>query len=158
MIEPGVGAMMNLDTAAGRLPLVLVVDAAVSSRHVLWRTLHRAFGVLEADAVASARTWLVRRPDIDALVVHGDLPDGSGEELAREWLDLHPASKRVAILATQSVEPGLGVAPRTGSGPFNLRVEHGDLRGVVEGLATWLSSRDASSTRLLLRDADRLLA
>ena len=126
--------MMNLDTAAGRLPLVLVVDAAVSSRHVLWRTLHRAFGVLEADAVASARTWLARRPDIDALVVHGDLPDGSGEELAREWLDLHPASKRVAIL------------------------KHGDLRGVVEGLATWLSSRDASSTRLLLRDADRLLA
>ena len=142
---------MNLDTAVGRLPLVLVVDSAVSSRHVLWRTLHRAFGVLEADSMASARTWLGRRPDIDALVVHGDLPDGRGEDLAREWVERHPTAKGPVVLATSPADPT--VRARQGL----TQVEPGDLRGVVEGLAVWLSSHDSALARLLLRDADRLL-
>jgi hypothetical protein len=143
--------MMNLDTAVGRLPLVLLVDSAVSSRHALWRTLHRAFGVLEADSAESARTWLGRRPDIDALVVHGDLPDGLAEDLAGEWIDLRPTAKRAAVLATQQL--GAPRTPRNGV----TRVDLGDLRGVIEGLATWLSARDATQARMLLRDADRLL-
>jgi response regulator RpfG family c-di-GMP phosphodiesterase len=149
--------MMNLEAAADRVPLVLLVDSAVSSRHALWRTLHRTFGVLEADSTASAHTWLGRRPDIDALVVHGDLADGPGEDLAREWIDLHPAIKRPVILATPPTPPGerdLAVAHGL------VRVEIGDLRGVVEGLATWLSSlssRNSGLARLLLREADRLL-
>jgi hypothetical protein len=143
--------MMNVDPTAGRLPLVLLVDAAVSSRHSLWRALHRAFGVLEADSAESARTWLSRRPDIDALVVHGDLDDCCGEDLAREWVDLRPTARRPVVVATES--PDLTAPQPAGF----TRVELGDLRGVVEGLATWLSPRDPGLARLLLRDADRLL-
>ncbi len=147
--------MMNVDTAAGRLPLVLLVDAAVSSRHTLWRALHRGFAVLEADSVDSAQTWMGRRPDIDALVVHGDLSDGRGEDLACAWLaDLAPGARRAVVLASSD----LGQASsENGDRAGVTRVELGDLRGIVEGLARWLSGRDAGLARQLLRDADRLL-
>jgi response regulator RpfG family c-di-GMP phosphodiesterase len=141
--------MMNVDTAAGRLPLVLVVDPAVSSRHALWRTLHRAFGVLEAESIASARTWLARRPDIDAVVVHSMLPDGRGEDLAGEWLAQSAPSKRAVVLTFTPSSPAAAHHGLT-------QVEPGDLRGVVEGLASWLSTRDPSQARLLRRDADSL--
>jgi hypothetical protein len=146
--------MMNLDTAAGRLPLVLLVDAAVSSRHTLWRALHRGFAVLEADSVDSAQTWMGRRPDIDALVVHGDLADGRAEDLASTWLaDLVPGARRAVVLASDAESASIENGDRAGV----TRVELGDLRGVVEGLARWLSGRDAGLARQLLRDADRLL-
>lgn len=143
--------MMNVDTTAGRLPLVLLVDPTVSSRHALWRTLHRAFGVLEADSVASARTWLTRRPDIDALVVHSNLPDGRGEEVAGEWLGQQAPTRRALLLTEGPVE-----TPPADVGRLP-RVDAADLRAVVEGLASWLTARDPAQARLLRRDADSLL-
>src|SRR5271166_6346025 len=127
-IDRGLFGMMNVGTTVGRLPLVLLVDSAVSSRHALWRTLHRGFAVLEADSADSARTWIGRRPDIDALVVHGDLPDGRGEDLAREWLELHPSIKRTVVVATSNIDPAAAATQH----PALTRVELGDLRGVVE--------------------------
>jgi response regulator RpfG family c-di-GMP phosphodiesterase len=145
--------MMNVDAATGRVPLVLVVDPVVSSRHTLWRTLHRAFGVLEADSAASARTWLARRPDIDALIVHGDLPDARGLDLAREIVDSSPAGLR-AVLVAAPVGDG-DEAPEI---PGLTRFEVGDLRGVVTRLASWLSPTESMLARALVRDADRFFA
>lgn len=145
--------MMNLDTALGRLPLVLLVDSEVATRHALWRTLHRAFGVLEADSVESAMAWLARRPDIDALVVRGEFADGTPEELAEEWVNLHlPAAKRPVIVASNGSETRAST-----SAPQVTHADPEDLRGIVAGLATWLASHDKGSARLLLRDANRLL-
>jgi hypothetical protein len=144
--------MMNLDTAVGRLPLVLLVDSEVGTRHALWRTLHRAFGVLEADSVESAMAWLTRRPDIDALVVRGEFVDGTPEELAEEWVNLHlPAARRPVIVAANGAEALASSMPQV------THAEPEDLRGIVAGLAAWLATHDKGSARLLLRDADRLL-
>jgi response regulator RpfG family c-di-GMP phosphodiesterase len=143
---------MNVDSVRSRLPLVLLVDSVVGSRHTLWRALHRSFGVLEADSVASASTWLGRRPDIDAVVVHGDLPDGHGVELARDLIASHPAAERAVIVAATTLD--FAVADSAGL----TRVDLGDLRGVIDGLASWLSARNPGLARLLLRDADRLFA
>ncbi len=143
--------MMNVDSVAGRLPLVLVVDPVVSSRPTLWRALHRAVGVLEADSVESARTWMARRPDIDAIVVHDDLPDGRGFELARDLVELHPAAKRAIVLGAMLGEP-----PVTHAGIAHL--EPTDLRGLVGLLAGWLAARDARVAARLLRDAEQLIA
>ena len=145
--------MMNLDAAVGRLPLVLLVDSDVGTRHALWRTVHRAFGVLEADSIESAMTWLARRPDIDALVVRGDFADGMPEELAEEWVDSHlPAAKRPVILASSGSEARASSSP-----PQVTHADPEDLRGIVAGLASWLATLDKGSARVLLRDAERLL-
>jgi DNA-binding NtrC family response regulator len=145
--------MLNLDTAVGRLPLVLLVDSQVATRHALWRALHRAFGVLEADSVESAMAWLARRPDIDALVVRGEFADGTPEELAEEWVNLHlPAARRPVIVASNGSETRAST-----SAPQVTHADPEDLRGIVASLAAWLSSHDKRSARLLLRDADRLL-
>jgi DNA-binding NtrC family response regulator len=128
--------MMNVDAVAGRLPLVLVVDPLVSSRHRLWRVLHRAFGVLEAEDLESARAWLGRRPDIDAVLVQNDLPDGSGADLAREMGEAHhPAADRVLVMGDPE-----------------------GLHGVLAKLASWVSSRDAVGARNVLREAERMFA
>lgn len=150
-LNVGVSPMMNVDAVAGRLPLVLLVDPVVATRHTLWRALHRAFGVLEADSVASARTWMARRPDIDAIVVHDDLPDGSGLQLARDLVELHPVAKRAIVLGgTFDVNPAAldGLT----------HVEPDDLRGIVTRLASWLSARDVRLAQRLLRDAEQLIA
>ena len=145
--------MMNLDKAVGRLPLVLLVDSEVAPRHALWRTLHRAFGVLEADSIDSAMAWLARRPDIDALVIRGEFADGSPDELAEEWVSLHlPAAKRPVIVASQPS------GPRTSDpAPQITYADPDDLRGIVARLASWLGAHDKGGARVLLRDADRLL-
>jgi hypothetical protein len=145
--------MMNLDAAVGRLPLVLLVDSEVGTRHALWRTLHRAFGVLEADSIESAMAWLARRPDIDALVVRGDFADGAPEELAEEWVGSHlPAAKRPVIVASSGSEARASTAA-----PQLTHADPEDLRGIVAGLAAWLATHDKAGARILLRDADRLL-
>jgi response regulator RpfG family c-di-GMP phosphodiesterase len=145
--------MMNVGAAAGRLPLILLVDPVVASRHSLWRVLHRGFGVLEADSAASARTWMLRRPDIDAIVVHDDLPDERGIELAQELVTSHPSVKRAYVLAS--------AAAVDSAAPLHSGLTHlppGDLHGVVKRLVSWLSMRDAGLARSLLRDAERLSA
>ena len=143
---------MNLDAAVGRLPLVLLVDTEVGTRHALWRTLHRAFGVLEADSVESAMAWLARRPDIDALVVRGDFADEAPGELVEEWVNGHlPAARRPVVFASNAG------APATKSAPQVTHADPEDLRGIVATLAAWLATHDRGSARVLLRDADRLL-
>jgi DNA-binding NtrC family response regulator len=128
--------MMNVDAVAGRLPLVLVVDPLVASRHRLWRVLHRAFGVLEAEDLASARAWISRRPGIDAVLVHQSLPDGSGSDLAREMSEArHPAADRVLVMDDPE-----------------------GMHGLVARLASWVASRDSVGARTVLREAERMFA
>jgi hypothetical protein len=130
----GVGPLLSLD--ATRLPIVLVVDPVVASRHTMWRLLNRSFGVLEAPDALRARVWLNRRPNIDALVVQRELPDAYGSEFVTSL-----AAARVAV------------ASRT------IVVERPvDLRTLVASLAGWFFSRDAGKTAALLREAERLVS
>lgn len=141
---------MNVDTAVGRPPLVLLVDPVVTSRHWMWRGLSRAFGVLEAGSAGGARDWIARRPDIDALVVQDELPDGRGLELVNELAsEHHPVVSRSIVLA----RPGSRWSTSALAGAT--LIERGDLRAVVSKLATWFLARDAWLARALLRDADR---
>ncbi len=50
----------------------------------MWRGLTQAFGVIEAGDAGAARTWIERRPDIDAIVVQDELPAGLVKALMRE--------------------------------------------------------------------------
>jgi DNA-binding NtrC family response regulator len=137
-------SLMSLDTKRhpqaspcepGRPPLVLLVDPVVASRHGMWRGLSRSFGVLEAASVATAREWITRRPDIDALVVQDELPDGRGAELVHELATLrHPVASRAIVLTRP-----------------------GDLRAVVAKLVGWFLARDGWLARKVLREADRLV-
>ncbi len=146
---------MNLETAGGRPPLVLVVDPFVVSRHFMWRALSRAFGVLEAPSAAAARTWIESRPDIDAIVVQDELPDQRGLELVRDLAAAsHPvACARRAIVLTR-IAPDWAALAHAGL----TLIERGDLRAVSAKLASWLLSRDASLAKALMREADRLSA
>jgi len=142
--------MMNLDSAGGRPPLVLLVDPVVTSRHWMWRTLSRAFGVLEAVNAQGARDWLDRRPDIDALVVEDELPDERGLDLVRALAtDSHPIASRAIVLARPSPDWA-----RFGHAGATL-IARGDLRAVLAKLASWFLARDAGLARALLREADR---
>jgi hypothetical protein len=141
---------MSLETAVGRPPLVLLVDPIVASRHWMWRGMSRAFGVLEAGSVESARNWMKQRPDIDALVVEDELPDGRGVELVR---DLVASRHRVASRSIVLARPGVEWARMAQLG--TTLVERGDLRAVLSKLAGWFLARDAWLARTLLREADR---
>jgi response regulator RpfG family c-di-GMP phosphodiesterase len=142
---------MNLETTGSRSPLVLLVDPAVASRHFMWRALSRAFGILEASSARSARTWIANRPDIDALVVQDDLPDQRGVEFVRELASArHPVVRRTIVQASVSAD-GASIA----HADLTL-IERGDLRAVSTKLAAWLLSRDASTTKALMREVDRL--
>jgi len=142
---------MSLDVAFGRLPLVLLVDPSVASRHWMWRTLSRAFGVLEAGNGMGARDWLARRPDIDALVVDDELPDERGVDLVRDLARVHhPVASRAIVLARPS--PDWARIAQAGS----TLVEHGDLRAVLSKLSGWFLARDAGLARALLRETARL--
>jgi hypothetical protein len=143
--------MMNLDAAAGRPPLVLLVDPVVATRHCMWRALTRVFGVLEAGSAAAARTWIENRPDIDALVVHDELPDQPGLELVHDLAsERHPIAARSIVLARPNPKFGVFVQAN-----WTL-VELGDVRGVLSKLAAWFFPRDAGAARTLLREAERL--
>jgi hypothetical protein len=142
---------MSLDTVVGRPPLVLLVDPVVASRHWMWRGMSRAFGVLEAGSVGAARDWMAQRPDIDALVVQDELPDGRGAELVR---DLVTARHRVASHSIVLAGPGAEWSRMTQLGMT--LIEQGDLRAILAKLAGWFLARDAWLARALLREADRL--
>ena len=97
-----------------------------------------------------ARDWIARRPDIDALVVQDELPDGRGLELVNELAsEHHPVVSRSIVLA----RPGSRWSTSALAGAT--LIERGDLRAVVSKLATWFLARDAWLARALLRDADR---
>jgi hypothetical protein len=142
---------MSLEVAFGGLPLVLLVDPSIASRHWMWRPLSRAFGVLEAGDASGAREWLARRPDIDVLVVDNELPDERGVDLVRDLASAHhPVASRAIVLARPS--PDWGRIAQAGA----TLVERGDLRAVFSKLAGWFLARDAGLARALLREADRL--
>jgi hypothetical protein len=144
--------MQNLDATAGRLPLVLLVDPILASRHSMWRVLSRGFGVLEAGNAMAARAWMARRPDIDALVVEDDLPDERGLDFVRGLASArHPIASRAIVLARQSAAGASAL-------PGATLLERGDLRGVLSKLATWILTRDAMLARALLREAERFQA
>jgi DNA-binding NarL/FixJ family response regulator len=104
----------------------------------MWRSLSRAFGVLEASNARGARDWMAQRPDIDALVIENELPDGRGLELVRALAsDCHPIASRSIVLAQASAE-----AARIAHGAT--LVERGDLRAVLAKLASWFLLRDAT--------------
>jgi hypothetical protein len=90
--------MNSLQTSAGRLPIVLIVDPVVAARFTLWRLLGRRFGVLEAVDACGAREWLACRQDIDALVVQRELPDANGGEFVRSLASIWaPAMDRAVV-------------------------------------------------------------
>jgi CheY-like chemotaxis protein len=142
---------MNLETIAGRSPLVLVVDPTIATRHLMWRALSHAFGVIEAVSADSARTWIASRPDIDALVVQEDLPDQSGVEFVRELAaERHPVAGRAIVQARMRADwAAVAHAGLT-------MIERGDLRAVSAKLASWLLARDAGLARALMREVERL--
>ena len=141
---------MSLNAGGGRPPLVLLVDPVVPSRHWMWRSLSRAFGVLEAGDARGAREWIARRPDIDALVVEDDLPDERGLDLVRALAtEDNPIVSRSIVLARPSPEWA-----RIAHAGATL-VERGDLRAVLAKLASWFLARDAGLARALLREASR---
>jgi hypothetical protein len=148
-VDHGVGKM-SLETVVGRPPLVLLVDPVVASRHWMWRGMSRAFGVIEAGSVESARDWMTRRPDIDALVVEDELPDGRGVELVR---DLEAAHHRVASRSIVLARPGMEWTRMASAGAT--LIERGDLRAVLSKLAGWFLTRDVWVARALVREADR---
>jgi DNA-binding NtrC family response regulator len=128
--------MMNVDTAAGRPPLVLLVDPVVASRQWMWRALSAGFGVIEAGTARAARDWLEQRHDIDALVVQDELPDGRGADFVRALASTgHPIASRAIV------------------------VERGDVRSALSQLGQWFfapdSGRDSGVLRALAREADR---
>jgi response regulator RpfG family c-di-GMP phosphodiesterase len=91
--------------SSSRLPLVLLVDPELESRHWLWRRLSDACGVLEAQSAARARQFIAERPDIDALIVQDDLPDARGRELVLNLArERHPIASRALVLATSAMD------------------------------------------------------
>jgi hypothetical protein len=118
--------------AASRPPLVLLVDPVVASRHWMWRSLSRAFGVIEAPDAKGARDWIAQRPDIDALVVQDDLPDERGVELVCDLAkESHPIAAHAIVLARPNVDVSLLAAAGAAI------VERGDLRTLLAKLAAW---------------------
>lgn len=142
---------MTPNATIADLPLVLLVDASLTSRHWMWRLLSRGFGVLEAGSAQEARAWLDRRPDIDALVVDNELPDARGVDLVRDLAGArHPVAARAIVLARQSLD-----WVRVAHAGATL-VERGDARAVLSKLAAWFRARDAGLARALMREAERL--
>jgi response regulator RpfG family c-di-GMP phosphodiesterase len=119
-----------------RLPIVLVVDPVVASRHIMWRLLSRSFGVLEAPDARGASAWLTSRPNIDAVVVQRELPDIYGSEFVESLAAARLAVASRAILVARPV----------------------DLRTVVTSLAGWFLARDDRRAEVLLREADRFVS
>jgi CheY-like chemotaxis protein len=128
--------MINLDVAARRLPIVLVVDPVAASRHMVWRVLSRSFGVLEAPDARRACDWLTDRADIDALVVQRELPDADGGEFVEGLVAMQAAVASRSILVSRPV----------------------DVRTVLASLTSWFFARDIRKAEALRREADRLVS
>lgn len=124
--------MQTTNVAMSRPPLVLLVDPVVTSRHWMWRSLSRAFGVIEAPDAKGARDWIAQRPDIDALIVQDELPDARGVELVRDLAkESHPIAAHAIVLARPNVDMSLWAAAGAAI------VERGDLRTLLAKLAAW---------------------
>ena len=93
---------------------------------------------------------MTQRPDIDALVVEDELPDGRGVDLVG---DLVAARHRVACRSIVLARPGAEWTRMALLG--TTLVERGDLRSVLSKLAGWFLTRDAWLARALVREADR---
>jgi DNA-binding NtrC family response regulator len=128
--------MSGLDATATKLPIVLVVDPVAASRHMVWRTLSRSFGVLEAPDARRAREWLTERPDIGALVVQRELPDAHGSELVKSLVLAR------ADIASRSILVGRPM----------------DLRTVIASLTDWFFGRDVKKAQAIRREAERLVS
>ena len=129
-------SLENLDAAAARLPIVLVIDPVAASRLSLWRLLSRSFGVLEAPDAKRALACLGCRPQIDALVVQEHLPDASGAELVESLATARvPAASR-AVLVSRPV----------------------DQRSVLAALSRSLFAREPRRVEALLREAERMVS
>jgi DNA-binding NarL/FixJ family response regulator len=124
--------MQTTNVTASRPPLVLLVDPVVTSRHWMWRSLSRAFGVIEAPDAKGARDWIAQRPDIDALIVQDELPDARGVELVRDLAEAsHPIASHAIVLARPNADASmLAVAGAA-------VIERGDLRTLLAKLAAW---------------------
>jgi response regulator RpfG family c-di-GMP phosphodiesterase len=132
-----VGAkMVTVDTAAARLPLVLVIDPVASSRLVLWRLLSRSFGVIEAPNARRARACLEQWPHVDAIVVQRELPDTSGEELVSSLSAAHVPAAARAVFVSRPI----------------------DLRSVLTTLSASVFAREPRRAAALQREADRLIS
>jgi DNA-binding response OmpR family regulator len=117
--------MMSPNTAAARLPIVLVVDPVAASRQALWRGLSRSFGVLEAADARRAHDWLACRPDIDAIVVQRELPDADGQDFVQSLVASRAAVASRVVLVSRPV----------------------DLRAVLPRLTRWfLAARQTGQT------------
>jgi response regulator RpfG family c-di-GMP phosphodiesterase len=145
--------MDRLNVASSQSSLVLLVDPLIASRHFMWRALSHAFGVIEAGSADAARTWIQKRPDIDALVVQDELPGQRGIDLVRELISAkHRVASRCIVLARVGADwAGIAQAGLT-------RIDRGDLRAVSSKLASWFLSRDAGLAKILMREVDRLEA
>jgi response regulator RpfG family c-di-GMP phosphodiesterase len=109
------------------LPLVLLVDPQLESRHWLWRRISDACGVVEAPTAVQARKWIAERPDIDAIIVEDELPDARGRDLVFELaLQRHPIASRAIVLATSAMDWK------------RVRiVERNDVRAILSSLKRW---------------------
>jgi len=128
--------MIDVVTAATRLPLVLVVDPVAESRFAMWRLLSRSFGVLEAPDAQHARRWLTSRRSIDAMVVQTDLPDVEGTHWIEGLIVARVAAASRAILVGRPV----------------------DAQAVVTRLTGWFFSRDPATTGTLQQGAHCLVS
>jgi response regulator RpfG family c-di-GMP phosphodiesterase len=126
--------MKGFNDVVASLPIVLVVDPMTVSRFTMWRLLSQSLGVLEAPTAQRASQWLQCRPDIGALVVQTNLPDGDGDALVRS-LSTTPMASRVIMVTTPV-----------------------DFHTVANTLAGWFFPRDTRSASRLMRAADRLLS
>jgi CheY-like chemotaxis protein len=126
--------MIALHVAEARLPLVLVVDPVAASRQKMWRLLSRSFGVLEAPDAARAHELLSSRPDIAALVVQRELPDGDGADFVLDLVSVGAEVAARVVLVSRPV----------------------DLRTVLRSLAGWFFAHDAGMRDLLMRQVARL--
>jgi response regulator RpfG family c-di-GMP phosphodiesterase len=142
--------MASVDITADRPPLVLLVDPVVLSRQWMWRALSAVFGVVEAGTARGALDWLEQRPEIDALVVQDELPDGSGAELVAELANRgHPVASRAIVLASESSR-----SARLASLGCTL-LERGDFRSVLGKLGQWFFERNSAVMRALAREGRR---
>lgn len=133
--------------------LVLLVDPQLESRHGLWRCLSEPFGVIEATTAQGARRWIGERPDIDALVLEDDLPDGRGIDLASSLAaSQHPLAKRTIVMS-----PSRRERIRASSVGITV-VDRGDVRSILNRLANWFFTRDIAYARRLERALEKLPA
>jgi hypothetical protein len=145
-----------------RFPLLLLVDGRASTRHWMWRSLTRDFGLVEASTGREARARIARRSDLEAMVIENELPDERGLEVAAHLARVHhPLASRTIVLA--------GASDLKQRSPVEgaILVERDDLRIVLLQLAAWFGApeqwligalRRANRSMVPLRTWPRVIA